>query len=477
MKLSELMEEIELFSPYHDCEVREIRNNSKLIEPGDLYVAIPGTNVDGHQFVADALKRGACGVVVSRDMGVQRQLLVKDTKKAYALLCAAFFGYPSRKLKLIGVTGTNGKTSTTTIIKHILETAGLKTGLIGTIQIEYGDVVKPNPNTTPDAYMFQKTLKEMEEAGCQYVVSEISSHALAQDRIYGCAFEVCAFTNLTQDHLDYHKDMEDYFQAKKKLFSMGNINIVNIHDPYGKRLAEELPDRPVTFSVSDPEADFYASDMECTASSVQFRMTSDGITSKVTFAIPGLYSVENALTAISICTVLGISMQTVISALAEVKGVRGRCEIIYSNDRYMVVCDYAHTPDGIENILQSLKAVAKGRVVALFGCGGDRDRTKRPLMAKACEKYADFIIVTSDNPRSEDPEAIIADILPGFSKKAEYVKYTDRTEAIRYAMEHARQDDIIVLLGKGHETYQVLKDETIHYDEREVVAQIAEKID
>lgn len=477
MKLSQLLEGVRVLSPYHDREVREVRNNSRLVEPGDLYVAIRGTNVDGHRFAKDALERGAAGVVIDHDMGLENQLVVENTHQAYALLCGNLFGNPSREMKLIGVTGTNGKTSTTTIIKSVLEAAGLKTGLIGTIQIEYGDVVRPNPNTTPDAYLFQKTLREMLDAGCGYVVSEISSHALAQDRVYGCSFEVCAFTNLTQDHLDYHRDMEDYFQAKKKLFPMGKVSVLNVHDPYGKRLAEELDGPKVTFSVADPEADFYAGEIACTADSVHFRMTHAGVTSKVAFAIPGLYSVENALAAISVCRVLGISMETIISALAQIKGVRGRCEIIYANDRYLVICDYAHTPDGIENILNSLKSVSAGRVVAVFGCGGDRDRTKRPLMAAACEKYADFIIVTSDNPRSEDPEAIIRDILPGLSGKVPFVKRTDRTEAIRYAMEHAQQNDVIVLLGKGHETYQVLKNATIHYDEREIVAEIAKDLE
>jgi UDP-N-acetylmuramoyl-L-alanyl-D-glutamate--2,6-diaminopimelate ligase len=476
MKLSEVFQNIDADFILKDQEIRNIRNNSKLVETGDLYVAIRGTNVDGHQFVRQALEQGACAVVVDHDMSLDRQIVVRDTKKAYALLCSNYFGNPSQKLKLVGVTGTNGKTSTTTIIKNVLEAAGLKTGLIGTIQIEYGDVVKPNPNTTPDAYMFHQTLKEMVDAGCKYAVSEISSHALAQDRIYGCSFEVCVFTNLTQDHLDYHKDMEDYFSAKKKLFPMGKYRVINIHDAYGKRLAAEFPENLVTFSISDPNADFYASDIQCTTNAVCFRMTHQEITSKIHFAIPGLYSVENAMAAVSVCRVLGISAENIINALGKMKGIRGRSEIIFSNDRFMVVCDYAHTPDGIENVLQSLKAVSKGRLVAVFGCGGDRDKTKRPLMAAASEKYADFIIVTSDNPRSEDPESIIADILPGFSPKAQYVKYTDRTEAIRYAMEHAQQDDIVVLLGKGHETYQILKDKTIHYDEREVVAALAQEL-
>lgn len=469
MNLLELFSEIDTKNQVWDHTVLGITNDSRKVQKDTVYIAIPGAKVDGHDYAASALEKGAVAVVVERDLGLERQILVEDSRKAYAKLCAAWFGNPSKKLKLIGITGTNGKTSVTTMIKHILEDAGFMTGLIGTIQIEFGSVVRENPNTTPDAYLFQQTLREMADAGCQYVVSEVSSHALAQDRVYGCHFEVCAFTNLTQDHLDYHKDMEDYYQAKKKLFSMGNINIVNVRDPYGKRLAEELGEGTVTFSREDPHADFYANDIVCYPDSVQFCVTHNGIVSRIRFAIPGLYSVENTLTAIAVCSQLGISVDNIVTALGKMSGVTGRGEIIAHNDRFTVIRDYAHTPDGIENVLKSMRDCSKGRLVALFGCGGDRDRTKRPKMAAACCKYADFVIVTSDNPRSEDPDEIIREILPGMKDGIEYVTITNRKDAIHYAMDHAQTGDVILLLGKGHETYQVLKEGTIHFDEKEVV--------
>lgn len=474
MNLSELLKGIQTKSVYQDGYVEDITNNSREVKPGYLYVAIRGTNVDGHRFAPAAAQQGALAVVVERDVNLPNQIIVEDTRKAYAMLCDNYFGNPSRKMKLIGVTGTNGKTSVTTMIKYILEQVGLKTGLIGTIQIEYGNIVKENPNTTPDAYLFHKTLREMLDAGCHYAVTEVSSHALAQERIYGCHFEVCAFTNLTQDHLDYHKDMEDYFAAKKKLFSMGKFNVVNIHDPYGKRLAEELSPNVVTFAL-DGGADFSAEEIVCTPKSVSFRILHDDVSSKISFAIPGLYSVENAMTASAVCFTLGVSMESIVKALSMMKGVRGRSEILYHDEMITVIGDYAHTPDAIENVLSTIGECAEGRLVAVFGCGGDRDKTKRPLMAEACEKFADLTIVTSDNPRSEDPEAIIADILPGFSENANYITIVDRKEAIAYAMEQAMPKDTVVLLGKGHETYQVLKDETIHFDEREVVAEIADR--
>lgn len=469
MNLSELFSGIETGTRLWEGKITGITNDSRRVEPGAVYAAIPGAKADGHDYAESALKRGAAAVVVERDLGLERQILVADSRKAYALLCANWFHNPSKKLTLIGVTGTNGKTSVTTMIKHILEDAGFMTGLIGTIQIEFGSVVRENPNTTPDAYLFQQTLREMADAGCQYVVSEISSHALAQDRVYGCHFKVCAFTNLTQDHLDYHKDMEDYYQAKKKLFSMGDVSIVNTRDPYGKRLAQELGEGVITFSREDPKADFYAGDIVCRPDSVHYSMSHNGIVSRIQFAIPGLYSVENTLAAIAVCAQLGISVDNIVTALGKMNGVTGRGEIICHNDRFTVIRDYAHTPDGIENVLKSMKDCSTGRLVALFGCGGDRDRTKRPKMAAACCRYADFVIVTSDNPRSEDPDAIIQEILPGMAEGVEYVTITNRKEAIYYAMDHAQQGDVIILLGKGHETYQVLKEGTIHFDEKEVV--------
>ncbi len=477
MKLSELLKGIKVLSNINgDIEIKDMTNNSRVVEKGFVYVAIKGSAVDGHKFVDSAISQGAVAVVVEKDMGIENQVIVEDTRKAYAIMASNYFKNPCEKLKLIGVTGTNGKTSVTTIVKHILEYVGLKTGLIGTIQIEYGDVVLENKNTTPDAYIFHKTLSQMEQAGCEYVVSEVSSHALDQDRLYGCKFEIGAFTNLTQDHLDYHKDMEEYFNAKKKLFSMCEKSVININDDYGYKLAKEIEKNVDTVSFKYQNSTFYADNIECKADGVNFEIKYNDVISKVSFAIPGLYSVENALVAIGIVTNLGVSLNKAITALSLINGIKGRCEIVYSDDKMSVICDYAHTPDGIENILSSLKESVSGRLVALFGCGGDRDKTKRPLMAKATEKYADFIIVTSDNPRSEDPEMIIEDVIVGLSDKANFVKIVDRREAIEYAMKNALDGDTIVLLGKGHEDYQVLKDETIHFDEREVVAEIAQTL-
>lgn len=481
MKLSQILHGINVKSDYHDINITDITNDSRTIAAGCIYVAIQGESTDGHKFVSEVLKNGAATVLVQRDMGVANQIVVADTKKAYALACANFFKNPSGAMTLIGVTGTNGKTSTTSIIKNILQATGVKTGLIGTIEISYGDVVKETPHTTPDAYLFQQTLREMADAGCRYVVLEVSSHALIQQRVYGTCFEICVFTNLSPEHLDYHESMEAYFAAKTKLFRMGKSYLANANDPYGRRLATLLGEQCRTFLVEHAagedsghgvHADFYACDVICQVDSVQFRMLHDGVTCKVAFAIPGRYSVENALAAIGVCKMLGISMETIVKALSSMKSIRGRSEILYQNDTITVIGDYAHTPDGIKNILESLSQVTQGRLVAVFGCGGDRDKIKRPLMAKACEKYADFIVVTSDNPRSEDPEAIIADIVPGFSPDTPYAIYPDRTQAIRYAITHAKPNDMIVLLGKGHEDYQVLKQGKIHYDEREIVAQI-----
>lgn len=476
MKLSSILNGVDVLSSFKDVEVNDITNNSKDVQEGFLYVAIKGNVVDGHKFVFDAIEKGAIAVVVENDMGLEKQIIVKDSRKAYALMASNYFGNPCNRLKLIGVTGTNGKTSVTTMVKHILEYCGLKTGLIGTIQIEYGNICKENKNTTPDAYIFHKTLSQMEKAGCEYVVSEVSSHALDQDRLYGCKFEVGAFTNLTQDHLDYHKDMADYFNAKKKLFSMCNKAVINIDDEYGMKLTNEFRENIDTVSTKDSSSKFYANNIECKTNGVSFELKYNDIISKVQFAIPGLYSVENALVAIGIVTNLGVSLNKAIKALSLLNVIKGRCEIIYSDDKMTVICDYAHTPNGIENILSSLKDSVDGRLVALFGCGGDRDKTKRPLMAKATEKYADFIIVTSDNPRSENPAMILEDIVVGLSDKASFVKIVDRREAIDYAMRNALENDTIVLLGKGHEDYQVLKDKTIHFDEREVVLEISKTL-
>ena len=477
MRLQTLLRDIAGCGPFTDQEITGITNDSRRVKPGMLYVAIPGSVTDGHRYVPMAAEKGAAAMLVQHPTGEPKEIVVENTHQAYAQVCAHWFGDPAEKLRLVGITGTNGKTSVTTMLKHILEDAGEKTGLIGTIQVEYGDVVEETGRTTPDAYVFQEILARMVEAGCTTVVSEVSSHALDQDRLFGCRFAVSAFTNLTQDHLDYHGTMEHYFAAKCKLFSMSGPVAVNVRDPYGRRVADCIGAQARTFSIEDPAADYFAGDIRCTPGNVSFTLGHDGKRYPVVFAIPGRYSVENAMTALVCAGELGIAPEAAIASLGKMQGVAGRNEVIFQNETMTVLRDYGHTPDGIENVLRSAREYVPGRLVALFGCGGDRDRTKRPKMAAACEAYADFIIVTSDNPRSEDPEAIIAEVLPGLSGRVPYVKITDRREAIAYAMRHARKDDTIMLLGKGHEDYQILKDRTIPFDEREIVAEIARTLE
>ena len=306
MKLSQLLLELSPSFVFGEEEITGVTNDSRKVEPGFLYTAVRGTVADGHNYCASALEKGAAAIVVDHDLGLEKQVIVPDTAKAYSLLCAAWFGHPARQLKLAGITGTNGKTSSTTILRDVLEHAGHKAGLIGTIQIEYDGKTFPNPNTTPDSWLFQKTLRDMVDAGCDFAVTEVSSHALVQQRLYGCEFAAAAFTNLTQDHLDYHKTMEAYFQAKTMLFGYAEKRVVNVHDPYGKRVAQMFPEGLTTFSVSDPKADLFADQIENRPDSVHFTLHYQGGAYPVHFAIPGSYSVENALTAMGMALALEV---------------------------------------------------------------------------------------------------------------------------------------------------------------------------
>lgn len=474
MKLSQLLQGVTC-AIHQDCEIGQIVNDSRKVQAGDLYVAINGSAMDGHRFASQAIANGAAAVLVEQDLGLAQQVLVADTKQAYATACANFFGNPADDLHLIGVTGTNGKTSVTTMIQDILQHHNMVAGLIGTIHISYAGVEEESKNTTPDAYVMQQTLAKMKAAGCTHVVMEVSSHALAQERLFGMQFDVAAFTNLTQDHLDFHDGMEDYFQAKVKLFHMAKQHIFNIHDPHGMRLSAQFAGG-TTFSIAGQDADYQAVNLQCDPSKVTFDLQGAGGTFPVHFAVPGRYSAENAMTALLICKAVGIDLAEAIETVGNIKGINGRCEVLFQNDKMTVIRDYAHSPDGVDNILSSVKEYSKGRVVAVFGCGGDRDRTKRPIMASIAAKHAGFCVVTSDNPRSEDPAAIVAELATGLPDGCDHILIVNRREAIEYAMKNAKQGDTILLLGKGHETYQVLADRTIHFDEKEVVAEIAESL-
>lgn len=478
MKLSALLEGVECkgaFSP--DVEISELTVDSRKAAKGVLFCCIKGLTRDGHDFAAQAAQAGAT-VLTERDMGIAGQVIVPKTREAFAQVCENFQGNPLRKLKLIGVTGTNGKTSITFILKHVLESCGHKTGLIGTIQNMIGDEVLETHYTTPDTYELHELFGKMVQAGCEYCVMEVSSFGLEQGRVAGLHFETACFTNLTQDHLEIHGTMERYFAAKCMLFERCECAVINADDEWGRRI--ELPENVRGMYFSEREGyDLSASEIECRSDSVEFALTVKGCDEqyRVRAGIPGRFTVYNLLTVAGCALSLGLSPQQVVDGLATAKGVKGRAEVVPHEGDFTVIIDYAHSPDGVENILRSMREITEGRLIALVGCGGDRDSAKRPLMGEAAARLADFVVVTSDNPRSEEPMSIIEQILPGVKKHdTPYTVIENRREAIEYAVREAKTGDVIVLAGKGHETYQILKTGTIHFDEREVLAEIFAKI-
>ncbi len=475
MLLSELLLDVQYAGSYKDCEISGITSDSRLVKEGSVFVCIKGARFDGHEKAKEAVEKGAVCVIVQERVGVENEILVENTRSAYALICANYYGRPAERLKLIGVTGTNGKTTITCLIKGMLEYTGEKAGLIGTIQNEVDDMHFPAKYTTPDPLEPHLMFKRMADAGCKYVVMEVSSHALDQHRLDGCRFESAIFTNLTQDHLDYHGTMENYFEAKKKLFSMCNNAIIDIDDEYGARLYEEVSCPKWSYSIKKDAADYTAYNVAFTISGSSFEMVSKGNIGRVKFCMPGEFSAANALAA-GVCSLtLGMDFGEMIDALNHSKGVKGRAEILDTDTDYTIIRDYAHSPDSIEQILKTVKGFAPGRVVILFGCAGNRDRTKRKLMAKAASDYADYVILTSDNPRDEDPERIIEDAKPGLNPKTPCKIITDRYEAIKWALKNAKKDDVLLLAGKGHEDYQALDFGTIYFDESEIVKELLEK--
>lgn len=471
MRLYELLEN-NAETTLDNIEISSVTDNTRKVRQGSLFVCVKGGSFDGHSAAAEMLQKGASAVICERDLGLgDRQILTDNSRRLYGKLCAKWFDHPERKMMLIGVTGTNGKTTITNVIKHILTCNGFKVGLVGTIQNEIGDEVIHTDNTTPMAYDLMELFDKMVIAGCQYVVMEVSSFGLVQNRIGSSFFDIAVFTNLTQDHLDYHKDMEAYYQAKKKLFDICGTALVNADDEYGRRLFGEISCDKLTFSVRD-NADFYADGIKIRSSGTSFWFCDGGKSHLIKMKMPGMFNVSNVTAAIGACLKAGLAIDNIIPAVENYNGVKGRCEVIPTGRDFMVICDYAHTPDAVENILRSVKEYTAGRLICLFGCGGNRDVAKRPKMARAAAKYADKLIVTSDNPRNEQPEAIIQDILTGLDNSSvPYDVVTDRREAIYHALKTAEKGDIIVLAGKGHEDYQILSDNVhIHFDEREVVA-------
>lgn len=481
MKLSRLLRDVNGgdLCGKPEREITGICSDSRRVGQGSLFVAIPGFQSDGHQYIRQAMEQGACAVVAQHapDCPVSEGvtlILVDDARRALAQLAAEWCDHPERQLRLIGVTGTNGKTTTTWLIRHILEQRGHKCGLIGTNGSIVDGSLRPAERTTPEAPELYGLLREMADAGCEYAAMEVSSHSLVLERVHGLHFAAAAFTNLTQDHLDFHKDMEHYFQAKALLFQRCDTAVLNLDDDWGLRLAERVSCPRLTYSAKRLEADLIAKNIRLLPDQVQAVLVRDNDIARMRLNIPGMFSVYNGLTAIGCCLALGLTLEESAQALQSAQGICGRAEIVPTGRDFTVMIDYSHTPDSMENILRTVRGYARGRVVGLFGAGGDRDHAKRPIMGRIAGELCDLCVVTSDNPRSEEPEAIIRDILQGMSQKHKYKVIPDRREAIAWCVKNARKDDIIVLMGKGQETYQEIRGVKHHLDEREEVRRALE---
>ncbi len=473
MKLSQLLQQCEILSEYTDTEITAVTDDSRRVTRGCLFICIQGGQFDGHAAAAEAVAAGAAAVVAQKDTGVKNQVLVKDTRQAYSLICSAFFGNPAQKLTIIGITGTNGKTTTAFLLRDILESAGKKIGLIGTVKSSIaGEDFEANL-TTPDPFELNCLFAKMVEADCEYCVMEVSSQALAQKRVAGLHFEAAIFTNLSREHLDYHGDYESYKAAKRVLFEQAALAVINLDDDAAEYMISGLSCPYVTFSVNTDASDFTAKNIRLKPSGAEYELVGNNVIGRVHLSVPGIFSVYNSMGA-AVCAVeLGIPFDCVLDAIAASPGVPGRLELVPTEKDYTVIIDYAHTPDGLENILKALQEIKLGKLITVFGCGGDRDKTKRPLMGEIAERLSDIVVITSDNPRTEDPGEIINDILKGLNKPGKNVIVEEnRTSAIEKALNVAAKDDIVVLAGKGHETYQILKTGKIHYDEREIIAQI-----
>ena len=476
MKLKDLLvgaDVLELHAD-EDLEISGISYDSRKTQKGDVFVAINGYAMDGHAYIGKAEEAGAvCAVCERRPESGIPYVLVKESRRALAILGVNWFDHPAEHMVMIAVTGTNGKTTTTYLLKAILEQeTGVKVGLIGTNQNMIGDEALPTERTTPECFELQGLFRQMLDAGCTHVVMETSSHALYEGRVHGIWYDLGIFTNLTQDHLDFHNTMENYCDAKAILFQNCSIGVYNADDPWAERLMKDATCEKFSYAEK-ADADLWAEDIELGADHVAFTAVTKNERVKIWVGIPGGFMIYNTLDVLAAALKLGVPLERSAEALRKVPHVKGRVEVIPTPGRdYTILADYAHSPDSLKNVLTTVKGFAKGRTVAVFGCGGDRDRTKRPQMGKIAAEIADFAVVTSDNPRTEDPAAIIDEILPGLEgTNTPYAVVVDRVKAIHYAMDHAQKDDVIVLCGKGHETYQEVNHEKRHMDEREIVAE------
>lgn len=460
--------------------IKSIEMDSRLVKDGSLFICIEGYTVDGHDYAFQAIQNGAVAILSQKPLNVNVPVvLVKDTKRAMAIIANVFYDHPTTKLGLIGVTGTNGKTTTTHLIEKILSDANKKTGLIGTMYIKIGDKIHETKNTTPESLSLQQTFAEMVSKKVDSVIMEVSSHALHLGRVRGCDFNIAVFTNLTQDHLDYHGTMEAYRNAKGLLFAqLGNtycnkkrkVAVLNYDDEASLEYEKMTAAQIVTYGI-DRECDVRATNIQITAQGTSFDVYALGQKASVQLKMIGKFSVYNALAAMAACLVENVSLESIITSLEGVEGVSGRFEPVDAGQTFTVIVDYAHTPDSLENVLTTVSEFAKGNIHVVVGCGGDRDKTKRPLMAKIASELGDYVILTSDNPRSEDPEQIIKDMERGLTSQSEHISLIDRKEAISFAIRQAKENDVVVIAGKGHETYQIIGKKTNFFDDRIVATE------
>lgn len=486
MKLSQLLSsvEIEQFCGNTRVEISDLSYDSRKVKPGSLFVAIPGFKEDGHRYIPQALALGAKAIVVQEwqeELAGVPQILVKDSRKALAVLSNNFFGNPSSKLRLIGVTGTNGKTTTTYLLEKIFLENGEKTGLLGTIEYRIGRKSYPAEKTTPESLDLQKVLAKMVREKVKTVIMEVSSHALDLKRIDGCNFQALVFTNLSRDHLDYHGDLEAYFRAKARFFTdqfNQGVSFINLDDSYGRRLRKILKNRKVLTYGLRPEAEFRARGVKVNSHNLDFKLAWKDAELPLSSPLKGIFNIHNVLAAASVAFFFEVPPSLIKKGIAKVKRIPGRFEYVNQGQDFQVVVDYAHTPDGLEKVLKAARESGPRQIITLFGCGGDRDKTKRPLMGKVAAQLSDYLIITSDNPRSESPEKIIGEIIKGiggeFKEKWEIV--VDRQEAISKGIKRAKKGDLVLIAGKGHERSQVFSDKVVPFNDFEVASKILKEL-
>lgn len=485
MKLISILKDLdyELIQGNLDKIVKGVEDDSRKVLKDYIFIAVEGFTVDGHDYINNAISNGASVLVVTKDLDLPSNITiikVKDDKEALAQISSSFYKDPSTRLNLIGITGTNGKTSITYILKSILETDRSRVGLIGTMGSIINEEKIDNNNTTPESLEIQKQIAKMLEGNTDYCLMEVSSHSLDMKRVDSLDFDIGLFTNLTEDHLDYHKNMEEYFNSKKKLFyKTSKLNIINLDDPYGKKLIDELKENKtslLTYGLSN-NADIYASEVRCHNKGVDYKLNILDQSIDIQMNLLGEFNVYNAIGAATVAFYYGYSLEEIKYGLENIRGIKGRFELVPTSEDFSVIIDFAHTPDGLEKLLKAVKNFSKSRIIVIFGAGGNRDKIKRPIMGEVVGLNADIPIVTSDNPRYEDPESIVRDVVEGVKKVNEnYIAITDRKEAIKHALQIARKGDTIILAGKGHETYIQINGETIPFDEEKIVVELLEEL-